>query len=94
MSETNKEASCQANPCGSWGTDQSLAVVWFVAIIVIGVGLTIALRNTDLYNYNTNGEFFDYDAYKENRRAQTLIASDNIDKRSQGDLVTTKNNLK
>lgn len=89
MSENNN-----VDPCGSWGIDQKLAVVWFFIVIAIGVGLTTALKNTDEYNYSHNGEFFDYKAYKENRLSQSSIASDNIDKRTQGDIVTTKNNLK
>ncbi len=89
MSESNN-----TDPCASWGIDQKLAVVWFVIIIAIGVGLTTALKNTDSYNYNHNGEFFDYKAYKENRLSQSSIPSDDIDKRAQGDIVSTQNNLK
>lgn len=81
------------NPCGEFGPTQKWAVVWFFSVILIGIGAVYTLRNTDYYNYKTNGEFFNYSAYRENRSAATSIASDSIDPRSHADLASARGEL-
>ncbi len=83
----------QKDPCGDFGPDQRWAVVWFFAILIIGLTAVVKLRDTDAYNYATNGEFFDYAKYRSNRVSQTYMASEGVDERAHGDLATAVNNL-
>lgn len=72
--------------CGGFGPNQQWAVVWFFAIIAIGTGLFLTLRDTDAYNYANNGEFFNLQSYRDNRLSSTLVHGDNVDERQHGDL--------
>ena len=76
------------DPCGDVGPTQRWAIVWFFAVLLFGLGLVFTLRNTDHYNYMTNGEFFDYNAYGENRFTSAKMHGDSPDERSQGDYAT------
>ena len=81
------------DPCGDFGPDQRYAVVWFFAVIIIGLAAVFTFRNTDAYNYATNGEFYDYAKFRANRVSQTHIASDGVDERSNGNLSHAVNAL-
>lgn len=72
------------DPCGEFGPTQRWATIWFFAVIAIAVGAIYTLRNTDYYNYRTNGEFFNYDSYRQNRFGQNGIRSDSLDARADG----------
>lgn len=82
-----------SDPCGSFGATQFWAMVWFFSVVAIGAGLAYTLCNTDYYNYATNGEFFDYAAYRDNRSSQTHIPTLADDRRMHGDLGTALERL-
>ena len=91
MSEHNAHEVEDA--CAEFGPVQYRALVWFFSVILIGMGLTYTLRMTDLHNYMTNGEYFDNDAYRENRLSSTSVASEPMDERAHGDLPTAASKL-
>ncbi len=72
------------DPCGSFGPDQRWAVVWFFCILFIGIGAVRLLRDTDNYNYKTNGEFYDYSKYRSNTVSKSHIPSEVSDDRMHG----------
>ncbi|MBP9837648.1 MAG: hypothetical protein KBC84_02940 [Proteobacteria bacterium] len=94
MSSADKSNSECLDPCGDFGPDQKWAVVWFFAVVLIGIFAVTVLRNTDYYNYTHNGEFYDYEAYKSNRLSATSIASENVDERAHKSLSEVTKNLK
>jgi hypothetical protein len=65
---------------GDLGADK-FALVWFGSALVLGVLVTILLARIDRQMYDTNAEVLDYQAYKENRRAASSIASESSDSR-------------
>ena len=81
------------DPCGEFGPTQRWALVWFFSVIVLGVAVVCTLRFTDYYNYINNGEFFDYNAYYENRASQTHIPTMADDSRMHADLATIESRL-
>ena len=74
------------DPCGEFGPTQKWAVVWFFSVIIIGATAVYHLSKVDRMMYDTNAEFFDYGAYRENRKAQSSLRGDSFDPRSHGDL--------
>lgn len=82
------------DPCGSFGPTQWWAVVWFLAVMIIGSKLTIFLAKSDHWMYEHNGEFLDYRAYHENRRATTSLGVEQVDERAHADYVSTMNYLR
>lgn len=56
-------------------------LLWFGAALVLGALVTIIFAQIDRRMYDTNAEVLDYQAYKENRRAASSIASESIDSR-------------
>lgn len=70
------------DPCGEIGPDQRWAMVWFVVVVIIGACATYTLTRIDRKNYDTKGQFFDYEAYRQNRLATTTIGSDTKDPRA------------
>lgn len=76
------------DPCAEFGPAQRAALVWFAAVIVIGMALTYKLAGIDRWMFVHNAETLDYHAYKENRRAATTIASEQLDERQAGDYVS------
>ncbi|MFN8388660.1 MAG: hypothetical protein U0136_00045 [Bdellovibrionota bacterium] len=82
------EHSAVDDPCGSYGPTQRWAIVWFFAVILIGISAAFTFKNTDSYMYATGAENFDYKTYRETRLAQTSQVNDNVDERAQGDYAT------
>jgi len=76
------------DPCGNFGPDQRWAVVWFIAIIFIGSGLTYTLSRIDRKNFDSKGVYLDYDKYRENRVSGTSIGSERTDSRATSLLAT------
>ena len=74
--------------CGDYGPNQRWAAVWFFGVLIIGLIAISTLRNTDFYNYSTNGEFYDYAAYRSNKVGALYIGSDAVDERAHGDLAS------
>jgi len=83
----------QKDPCADFGPDQRYAVVWFFAVVIIGLFAVFTFRNTDAYNYATNGEFYDYAKFRANRVGQTHIASEGADERANGNLAHAASEL-
>lgn len=77
-----------ADPCGEFGPTQKWAVVWFCSVIVLGAVFIWNLSKIDRMMYDTNAEFYDYGAYRENRQAQASLRGDSFDPRSHGDLAS------
>ncbi len=76
------------DPCNDGSPENFWAHIWFIAIVVIGCGVVYQLSHIDRWMYDNNGEFLDYDAYRDNRHATTSLGSERIDPRAQGDFVT------
>jgi hypothetical protein len=79
MASNNSSAQ---DPCAQWGSDQWLALVWFLGVLTLGVGFVYTLSNTDYYNYSHNGEYFNLEDTRKNRMAQMGLKSDSVDPRS------------
>ena len=74
------------NDINTWGKTQTWALVWFFSAITFGTCLTFFLSKTDFFLYKTNAETLNYSKYRENRKANSAIPKDSIDKRSFGSL--------
>lgn len=75
---------------GPWGPDQSWAVVWFFAVILLGTSMTFLFNSIDFYMYTNNAQVLDFQKYAENRRAFTNIGTDSLDPRSNGSLAAAE----
>ena len=73
-----------ADPCAEFGPAQKAALVWFIAVILLGIPLVVTLCGIDTKMYAAKGRFLDFETYKENRMAFTSIGSENFDERAQG----------
>lgn len=83
MSESHEEI---IDGCAGWGAKENWAVVWFLAVLVIGSALTIVLSEIDRRFYYSSGEYLDMQKYYDNRKTQTSIPLDINDSRSSGTL--------
>ncbi len=72
------------NDINTWGKTQTWAVIWFFSAITFGSVLTLFLSRTDFFLYKTNAETLNYSKYKENRKANSAISKDSVDRRSFG----------
>ena len=79
--------------CAGWGPNQSWAVVWFFAVVLIGIIATLSFSGLDYFLYTTDAEVVDYHAHRVNRLASTAIGSGNKDPRTFGDLSSVRNSL-
>ncbi|MCB0346066.1 MAG: hypothetical protein KDD66_13175 [Bdellovibrionales bacterium] len=89
----SKHAESAGDPCGDFGPTQKYALVWFFCVILGGVLLTMKLASIDSWMYANNGEFLDYQQYRENRRALTTIPSERVDPRQMGSIVTAEERI-
>jgi len=87
------ETSSHLDACGEYGPTQRWAVVWFFSVIIIGLTAVAVLRNTDYFNYTSNGEFFDYAAYRSNKVGSLYIGSEEVDSRAHGDYASVTQSL-
>ncbi len=81
-----EHAEKSEDPCAEFGRTQKYALVWFFCVILGGVLLTAKLSNIDHWMYAHNGEFLDYDQYRENRQALTTVPSERVDPRQKGSI--------
>ena len=73
----------EVDHCAGFGANQRWALVWFLGSLVVGGSMVFVLSQVDRFNYDTKGVFFDYDQYRENRKAITSIPSEEIDPRAR-----------
>lgn len=85
---TSSDKNLTEDPCGEFGPTQKWAVVWFLSILVIGSIAVWQFSKIDRRMYDSNAEFFDYGAYRENRLSQASLRGDSVDPRSHGDSVS------
>ena len=72
----------QEDPCADYGPNQRSAVVWFFAVISIGVVLGVSLATYDRGNYDAKGYIMRFDDHKENRLSATSLPSERQDERT------------
>jgi hypothetical protein len=92
---TEHSVNAESNdPCGASGPTQRWAYVWFLGVLLVGIPLTLQLASIDRWMYDNNGEVLDYQAYRENRTAQTNLRSESIDDRQNGELSAAEAKLR
>lgn len=87
------EQTTQLDPCKEFGPSQKKALIWFFAVIIIGAALTWRLSKVDRWMYDNNGEYLNYEAYRDNRNAATSVAMEPGDPRKYGDITTAREKL-
>lgn len=72
------------DPCAEFGPVQIKALLWFFGAVLLGGTMVANFAKIDAWMWDTNAEFFNYSAYRENRKSSTSLAGDSIDERAHG----------
>ncbi len=78
------------DPCAEFGPTQIRALIWFFGAVLLGGTLVTNFARIDAWMYSNNAEFFNYTAYRENRKSATSLASDSVDERAHGGLADAR----
>lgn len=81
---THGHESLVKDPCAEFGPVQIKALLWFFGAVLLGGTLVANFARIDAWMWDTNAEFFNYNAYRENRKSATSLAGDSIDERAHG----------
>jgi hypothetical protein len=90
MAENTDSKTSKVGGVGPWGPNQSWAVVWFFAVILLGTSMTFLFSSIDFYMYTNNAQVLDFQKYGENRRAFSSMSNDSLDPRSNGSLTAAQ----
>lgn len=90
----------EGNDTGTWGKDQSWAVVWFFCVIFLAPVFVYNLSKIDSWMYYNNGQvnvagvkLFDDNKTRANRKASFEVPSERSDTRARGSLSSAYGNL-
>ncbi len=78
------------DPCAEFGPVQIKALLWFFGAVLLGGTLVVNFAKIDAWMWDTNAEFFNYSAYRENRKSATSLAGDSIDERAHGGMTDAR----
>jgi hypothetical protein len=83
----------EGNDTAIWGKDQNWAVIWFVAVLILGTTFVCTLSRIDSWMYHNEGrvellgvKLFDDAKHEANRKATFGLSSERSDNRARGSL--------
>lgn len=78
------------DPCAEFGPTQIKALLWFFGAVLLGGTLVTNFARIDAWMWDTNAEFFNYSAYRENRKSATSLGGDSVDERAHGGVLDAR----